>query len=341
MFKFGFFDEPQDLDQAAKADGGEGDSVLSASLSKLVEYRPPSQPWSKQQLFTGDPRAGQHEGLVQLVAHGASGTADGTALSSITSHLDVKPGVYEGGFKTWECTKDLIRFMAEPSHELSPGASVLDLGCGPGLAGCAALQQGCNVLFQDLNADVLAASTCAHIHANCSDRASAAVLLAGTWAAQAAYLQQEDVQAALPTWASSGQFDVILSSETLYREAYLGQLLHALLAAMAPHTTVLLATKRFYFGVGGGTRPWLDYLAKALGEERAEPPAAAAAGAGESGDRSVLLYTSPPLERGALRALNAEQLAGRRLLLHRVQAIADGGSNVRDILRMTTEEAGQ
>lgn len=31
---------------------------------------------------------------------------------------DIKPGVYEGGFKTWECAVDLASYLAERSEEV-------------------------------------------------------------------------------------------------------------------------------------------------------------------------------------------------------------------------------
>jgi len=350
MFKFDFFQEATATTECASNDDVQKEAFIDLSLSSIVAYSPPVQTWVKQALFGADGSAGIHEGLVQLVADGASGTAGGTSLSQITSYLDVKPGVYEGGFKTWECTKDLIRFLACPQHRLEAGSSVLDLGCGPGLAGCAALQQGCNVVFQDLNADVLQASTSAHVHANCpgDDPAGSCVLLAGPWAAQPMFLRQDSVKALLPSWAASGQFDVILSSETLYREAYLSHLLHALLAAMAPHSTAFLATKRFYFGVGGGTRAWIETLSQELGDATMsatpddhadDTPGASASGTDqEAADvDSSLLYTSPPLQEDSLQRLHAEHLGGRRVLLHRVLAIVDGGSNVRDVLRLSTQ----
>ncbi len=350
MFKFGFFDEPEQPVAGAEEPIDTADDIKSDVKSTIVEFKPPSQPWVEKPVFTSVCDAGAHRNIVQLVAAGSSGTADGTSLSGVTSHADVKTGVYEGGFKTWECTKDLICFIAQPTHTLPSGASVLDLGCGPGLAGCAALQQGCNVLFQDLNTDVLRASTSAHIHSNCptAPEEGRVALLAGAWAAQPDFLQAEATAQQLPSWASSGRFDFILSSETLYREAYFKQLLHALLAAMHPDTQVLLATKRFYFGVGGGTRPWIEFLANTLGPSTHEQlgdsvsaaAAAAGAGAGAGGrsDRSpVPLYTSPPLSHETLESCGALCLAGRCLLLERVWSIADGGSNVRDVLKLSTQ----
>lgn len=62
------------------------------------------------------------------------------AISAVLSTSDVQTGVYEGGFKLWECAVDLVRYMRE-----APGpapARVLELGCGHGLPGIYALQRG-------------------------------------------------------------------------------------------------------------------------------------------------------------------------------------------------------
>jgi hypothetical protein len=62
------------------------------------------------------------------------------AISAVLTTSDVQTGVYEGGFKLWECAVDLVRYMRE-----APGATparVLELGCGHGLPGIYALQQG-------------------------------------------------------------------------------------------------------------------------------------------------------------------------------------------------------
>lgn len=63
------------------------------------------------------------------------------AIRSILTASDLQTGVYEGGFKLWECSLDLVRFV-----ERLPGFTmprrVLELGCGHGLPGIHALQQG-------------------------------------------------------------------------------------------------------------------------------------------------------------------------------------------------------
>lgn len=63
------------------------------------------------------------------------------AIRSILTASDLQTGVYEGGFKLWECSLDLVRYV-----ERLPGFTmprrVLELGCGHGLPGIHALQKG-------------------------------------------------------------------------------------------------------------------------------------------------------------------------------------------------------
>lgn len=66
------------------------------------------------------------------------------------NHSDLIPAVYEGGAKIWECTEDLLMYFAEniPTLEWND-KYVLDLGCGSGLLGIYAFNNGSNVTFHD------------------------------------------------------------------------------------------------------------------------------------------------------------------------------------------------
>ena len=80
-------------------------------------------------------------------------------MPSELAATDLVPNVYEGGFKVWECARDLLEVMhdLERSGELRlEGAAVLEAGCGAGLPGALALRRGARrVVMQDFNPSVL------------------------------------------------------------------------------------------------------------------------------------------------------------------------------------------
>ena len=57
---------------------------------------------------------------------------------------------FSGGLKIWEGTIDLLEWLLSNHPDASlKGKYVLDLGCGAGLLGIAAMECGANVVFQD------------------------------------------------------------------------------------------------------------------------------------------------------------------------------------------------
>lgn len=198
-------------------------------------------------------------------------TTPASAFGATDLPRDVVRGEYEGGAQVWECTSDLL--AALPSLPLR-AARVLDLGCGAGLLGAAALRAGAaRVVFSDLNRDVLERVTARTVSESRSSadvsvagasgdaRADAALFIAGSWDALLAVARGDasrcggrDCSVAAATLRE--RFDVILSAETAYRPencAKLAALCDALLAS--PGGVAYFATKRFYFGseLCGGT----------------------------------------------------------------------------------------
>eukprot|EP00048_Salpingoeca_helianthica_P003002 m.62864 g.62864 ORF g.62864 m.62864 type:complete len:268 (+) comp12436_c1_seq2:62-865(+) len=170
---------------------------------------------------------------------------DGAIDHKDATRSDLIPGVYEGGFKLWECAVDLVDFMA---REVGGGSSlagkrVLELGCGVAAPGVFALLQGAHVDFQDYNREVVLHATMPTVLANCTaEQVSRARFFSGDWA--------EMLKAAdrLP------KYDVILTAETIYEPQHNATLLALLLALLAPQGAILLAAKTYYFGVGGSLR---------------------------------------------------------------------------------------
>ncbi|GAP83597.1 putative s-adenosylmethionine-dependent methyltransferase-like protein [Rosellinia necatrix] len=75
---------------------------------------------------------------VQLMAEEDEGETE----PGLGNH-DVKTGVYEGGFKSWESSVDLVKVFAS-SHPFAPGSrkfsKIVELGCGTGLPSLALFQ---------------------------------------------------------------------------------------------------------------------------------------------------------------------------------------------------------
>lgn len=199
---------------------------------------------------------------------------------------DLISGVYEGGLKVWECTYDLLEVI-EKDGETFGGKSVLDLGCGAGLLGILALKRGARqVHFQDYNSTVIDQLTLSNVVLNCQEeeedsdneeegkgkgrgkvKATQEVkdgsppqkkkamdlsqqplldkcrFFSGDWSTFLALVSKED---------PPPNYDIILTSETIYNTAYYAVLHDTLQKLLAPDGRVYLATKSHYFGVGGG-----------------------------------------------------------------------------------------
>lgn len=80
-----------------------------------------------------------------------------TNESDLDRDSDIISGVYEGGYKIWESSVDLASYILTNADSMNLSqSSVLELGCGHGLPGLAALHMGCkHITFSDLNAEVI------------------------------------------------------------------------------------------------------------------------------------------------------------------------------------------
>lgn len=156
-------------------------------------------------------------GCVLLKPSGATVAAASARAGLAASTSDLVPGRYEGGFKLWECSVDLCRYLCGGAGDAPrlQGAHVLELGCGHGLPGVlAALKGAASVTWQDYNGEVLHSLTAPTVAANlraAAGRREAAPQLrfvSGDWGALHA-------TGLLP----ARQYDVILTADTLYSPA--------------------------------------------------------------------------------------------------------------------------
>ncbi|NXI51115.1 MET18 methyltransferase, partial [Chloroceryle aenea] len=209
---------------------------------------------------------------------------EGIVTKSVSSHSDLIPGVYEGGMKIWECTFDLIDYLSEAEVQFTNKA-VLDLGCGAGLLGIVALRgKADEVHFQDYNSTVIDQITLPNVVANCmnkgtrtgggddrkpskppakrpkkaeplSDVVTKCRFFSGEWSEVSQLLSVSD--------KPFSKYDIIVTSETIYNPDYYSALHDTLAQLLHKNGRVYLASKVYYFGVGGGI-----YLFEQFLEER-------------------------------------------------------------------------
>lgn len=211
-------------------------------------------------------------------------------------NTDLVPGVYEGGLKVWECSIDLCRYFLQNNVVIK--GHVLELGCGHGLPGIWILKQAieksrqnttidCFVTFSDYNEfvirDVTIPNAAINVRDSCSNGLNPmngtnqiATLLkeniafgSGDWLAMSDLLLGKNTgsvsieQRIPPALPRNGLFDCILASETTYSEEAAIETAELLSRHMKPGIGVAyISCKRYYFGVGGGTKSLCDSLRK-------------------------------------------------------------------------------
>lgn len=208
---------------------------------------------------------------------------------------DLIPGIYEGGLKVWECSIDLCRHFLR--NNVAIKGHVLELGCGHGLPGIWILKQAiaksrpnsvdCFLTFSDYNGfvirDVTIPNVAINVRDSCFNRLNSIngtnqikhllreniAFGAGDWLAMSDILLGKNTPCAHsvlsmpPASPRDGLFDCILASETTYSENSAKETAELLSRHMKPGIGVAyISTKRYYFGVGGGTKCLCDCLQK-------------------------------------------------------------------------------
>ncbi|XP_077289023.1 histidine protein methyltransferase 1 homolog [Arctopsyche grandis] len=171
-------------------------------------------------------------------------------------HSDLVEGKYEGGLKVWECTIDMSDYMCENDVAMWKDATVLDLGCGTGVLGIAAMLFGAKVHFQDYNEEVIIGSTIPNVLLNLSedDRTSIKTkcrFFSGDW---------ESLQTLMCEDSEKYQYDYILTSETIYNVKNYKKVYGIIKNQLKKTGFALVAAKSYYFGVGGNIRDFEKYV---------------------------------------------------------------------------------
>ena len=188
---------------------------------------------------------------------------------------DIIIGLYEGGYKVWECSIDLVEYITTNieikkmlSDEASAPIDVLELGCGNGFPGIICLKHHNvkNVVFSDLNKEVVEEITWPNIILNCkylfefsdyeNSIRSRVQCYHGDWSDLSASLYNAREKDS----STITRFSLLLSAETLYNEKVCAKLFHMILFHLKIDGIAVISSKRYYFGVGGGTRDLMNMV---------------------------------------------------------------------------------
>ena len=179
---------------------------------------------------------------------------------------EIKPGVYEGGFKLWECEKDGVQYVLEngfsgifDNQEIS-NKNVLEIGCGSGLFGILCLVYGVNsVSFQDFNSEVLKLWTIPNLALNIETLQDRVAFIEGDWAdfnskklLDSGYLSFKE--------KISRKYDLIFGSDVLYETRNYQNLIKLFQANLTENGVVVISSKAYYYGNGGSIAEFKNYL---------------------------------------------------------------------------------
>lgn len=95
-----------------------------------------------------------------------------------------------------------------------------------------------------------------NIHLNAPQLGHSAKCISGDWTSLSQWLRSVENDKLLPT-----EYDLILSSETLYCSESTSKVYGFIETHLSADGVALIASKRYYFGVGGGTSDFLNLVA--------------------------------------------------------------------------------
>lgn len=209
---------------------------------------------------------------------------ESTGQNNIWRTTDLEDRVYEGGMKVWEGSLDLVRYICQHKSalQLDKRSRILELGCGHALPACWLLREyyerrrlpetanetsSWTLTLTDYNDFCLQDAAIPNIVLNMASigvtfdseqpqgtsvgkRVAPLLRLGhGDWMDLSRQLLEQSNNVADKT------FDLILAAETVYSERAAADTVTFLLRHISDEeeSVALVATKRFYFGVGGGS----------------------------------------------------------------------------------------
>ncbi|KAF2177642.1 hypothetical protein K469DRAFT_719562 [Zopfia rhizophila CBS 207.26] len=243
------------------------------------------------------PRRELFDVRIQLMAED-----DGTSLDALSGldDLDVKTNIYEGGYKTWECSIDLVKFLLDrgPRKDLDDLVRVdhvIEMGCGTALPSLLLFHYALKnavplyITLTDYNADVLRlvtlpnllltfASTLPEHSGQFTDSDSGDIevteelkrafksaltsLPITLTLLSGSWTPVPRLLSLIPTATEMNTF--ILASETIYSPASLAAFTEAMAALLGRVKSgkAVVAAKRVYFGVGGSIDEFREECAR-------------------------------------------------------------------------------
>ena len=169
--------------------------------------------------------------------------------TNVPENTDLISGKYEGGIKIWECDQDLLEFLPSIYNDSWKNNNILDMGCGHGLPGIYLLLKGINeICFQDFNKEVLDKITKNYINQ-----------LKNNFGLNF----EKNVNYVDGDWGAfhyDKKFDVIISGDTLYNNLNYEKIYNLIKNNLNKDGEAYFASKRFYFGVGGGSSEFRQYI---------------------------------------------------------------------------------
>ena len=169
--------------------------------------------------------------------------------TNVPENTDLISGKYEGGIKIWECDQDLLEFLPSIYNDSWKNKIILDMGCGHGLPGIYLLLKGINeICFQDFNKEVLDNITKNYIYQ-----------LKNNFGLNF----EKNVHYIDGDWGMfhyNKKFDVIISGDTLYNNSNYEKIYNLIKNNLNKGGEAYFASKRFYFGVGGGSSEFRQYI---------------------------------------------------------------------------------
>ncbi|KJP86509.1 hypothetical protein AK88_03885 [Plasmodium fragile] len=182
----------------------------------------------------------------------------------------IEENTYEGGYTIWECTWEMLKFLYRKGIDFR-SKNVLELGCGHGLVGIKVLMDEGNVVFQELNKEVINDVLLPNIRKNLNIKMKKkklkdkkkcmkihgqifkCTIINKPWNKLNKKIKKKKLN----------PFDFILGNEILYRKKNYYHILKILKQNMSYNGRAYFGTKSYYFGFedeGVGTNSFVDYV---------------------------------------------------------------------------------